>query len=130
MLAFVVQHAHELEDGEDEVKMIGVYSTRENAESAVERLRLQPGFRDTPNCFFIDDYTVDQTYWTEGYVTTDVDYPSWVNTQKVVTPSKEKCEHFVATILNDKYGSSGWISGPDSEFSKTKKACNRGSLKS
>ena len=67
---FVVQHAHELEDGEDEVKMIGVYSTRENAESAVERLRLQPGFRDTPEGFCIDDYPVDKDHWAEGYVTT------------------------------------------------------------
>jgi hypothetical protein len=72
MLVFVVQHARELEDGEEEIKMIGVYSTRDKAEEAVERLRLQPGFRETPKCFHIDDYTVDMDHWTEGYVTTKV----------------------------------------------------------
>jgi hypothetical protein len=66
---FILQHARELEDEEDEVKMIGVYSTRKKAELAVRRLRLQPGFRDTPNDFTIDEYTIDKDHWLEGYVT-------------------------------------------------------------
>ena len=69
MVVFVVQHVHEYEDGEENVKMIGVYSTQEQAEGAVERLRKQPGFRDLPTGFSIDPYTVDEDNWTGGYVT-------------------------------------------------------------
>jgi hypothetical protein len=66
---FLVQHVHVLEDREEDVKTIGIYSTREAAERAVERLKLQPGFRDTPEGFTIDMYRLDQDHWEEGYVT-------------------------------------------------------------
>jgi hypothetical protein len=66
---FVVQHLHIQDDGEEEVKFIGVYSSREAAEKAVDRLKLQPGFRDRPDGFSIDTYTLDQDNWTQGYVT-------------------------------------------------------------
>jgi hypothetical protein len=35
---FVLQHVHAREDGDKDVKFIGVYSSREKAESAVTRL--------------------------------------------------------------------------------------------
>ena len=41
---YVLQHVHSLEDGEEDVKFIGVYSSRENAEAAITRLRRAPGF--------------------------------------------------------------------------------------
>jgi len=66
---FVVQHVHEFEDGEEDVKMIGVYSTRQRAQEAVERTRALPGFRDAPDGFHIDRYLLDQDHWTEGYIT-------------------------------------------------------------
>jgi len=69
MDVFVVQHLHEMDDGEENVKMIGVYSTREIAEQAVERLKLQPGFSDIPEGFYIDPYPLDTDHWTDGYVT-------------------------------------------------------------
>jgi hypothetical protein len=68
-VVYVVQHLHVQDDGEEDVKLIGVYSNREAAEQAVDRLRLQPGFCDTPDRFSIDPYTLDQDHWTEGYVT-------------------------------------------------------------
>jgi hypothetical protein len=69
MVVFIVQHVHKFDEGEENVKMIGVYSTQEQAERAVERLREQPGFRDVPTGFSIDPYIVDEDNWTEGYVT-------------------------------------------------------------
>ena len=35
---FVLQHLHSREDGVEDVKFIGVYSTRENAQAAAARL--------------------------------------------------------------------------------------------
>jgi hypothetical protein len=73
MMVYVVQHSHEIEDGEEDIKFIGVYSGREKAQEAVARLQLQPGFKETPECFHIDSYTVDADNWKEGFLTTKPD---------------------------------------------------------
>ena len=65
---FVLQHVHSREDGVEDVKFIGVYSSREKADAAVTRLSCQPGFSDAPDGFHIDEYRADQDYWVEGYV--------------------------------------------------------------
>lgn len=64
---FVLQHEYESEAGIDEIKFIGVYATRANAEAAVKRLVIQPGFRDYPDGFCIDEYEIGQDHWTEGF---------------------------------------------------------------
>ena len=65
---FVVQHVHEREDDVEDVKLIGVYSSREKADAAVARLSRQPGFSDAADGFHVDEYRVDQDHWAEGYV--------------------------------------------------------------
>ena len=62
--AFVLQHVR---PKEDDVKLIGVYSSRENAQAAVSRLGRAPGFSDDPDGFHIDEYQMDQDHWTEGF---------------------------------------------------------------
>lgn len=65
---FVLQHVHAREDGIEDVKFIGVYSSREKAQAAMARLRRLPGFADSPEGFHLDEYRVDQDHWAEGYV--------------------------------------------------------------
>jgi hypothetical protein len=65
---FVLQHVHTRDDGVEDVKFIGVYSCRENAEAAVARLARLPGFVDVPDGFHIDEYRIDQDHWADGYV--------------------------------------------------------------
>lgn len=69
---FVLQHVHLTEDDVEDVKFIGVYSSRENAQAAVERLGHVPGFLDVPDGFHIDEYQVDQDHWGEGYAVAEV----------------------------------------------------------
>jgi hypothetical protein len=69
MDVFLLQHVHELDHGEDDVKMIGVYSTEASATEAVNRMRNLPGFHEAPDGFSIDRYVVDEDHWTEGYIT-------------------------------------------------------------
>ena len=71
---FVVQHLHVYADGEEEVKMIGVYESREAAVRAVQRLATQPGFRDWPDIrddcksgFYVNEYEIGKDHWCEGY---------------------------------------------------------------
>jgi hypothetical protein len=65
---FILQHSYE-KGLCDETKMIGAYSSRNEAENAIARLSLQPGFNEKPECFCIDEYELDMDHWTEGYVT-------------------------------------------------------------
>ncbi len=66
---FVLQHGHPTRDDVEDVKLIGVYSSREKAQAAIARLVLAPGFSDAPDGFHIDEYRVDQDQWVEGYET-------------------------------------------------------------
>ncbi len=69
MIVFAVLHTHEKGDGEEDVKMIGVYASEMKAKNAVKRLKTKPGFCDSPSGFSITKYTVDKDHWTDGYVT-------------------------------------------------------------
>ena len=70
---YVLQHVvREFEDDED-VKMIGVYSSESDARQAIARLADQPGFRDHPGGFQIDPYELNKDHWTEGFVTVVTD---------------------------------------------------------
>ncbi len=66
---FVVQHVHEMPDGSEDVKMIGIYPTRAAGLAAVRRLRKQPGFKKSPKGFSVDGYLLGMDHWTEGFVT-------------------------------------------------------------
>jgi hypothetical protein len=68
---FVVHHVHELGDCED-TKLIGVYSSQVGANLAVGRAMVQPGFRENPNGFSVEEYEVDKDHWVEGFVTVAV----------------------------------------------------------
>ncbi len=63
---FVVQHAR-LSSGNEDVKFLGVYSSRESADGAVRRFEKLPGFADSPDGFSIDEYFVDRDYWEQGF---------------------------------------------------------------
>jgi hypothetical protein len=78
---FVLQHLHRVNGDEDDVKMLGVYSSREEALAAIERFRRLSGFRDTPQLavhtdapadpegFYLDEHELDRDSWSEGYET-------------------------------------------------------------
>ncbi len=69
MTVYMLQHVHCLEDGEEDVKLIGVYSSLENAQAAVRRLSLAPGFSEALTGFHIDEYQIDKDQWVEGFST-------------------------------------------------------------
>jgi hypothetical protein len=80
---YLLQHLHLLPQGEEDVKIIGIYASRDAALAAIERLKDQPGFADfsalisladlssdgAHEGFYIDEYNLDEDHWTEGYVT-------------------------------------------------------------
>lgn len=67
MHVFLLAHVYEC-NGEEDFKLIGIYSSEIEARAAIERIKVQPGFRDYPEGFHIDRYQVDEDNWTEGFV--------------------------------------------------------------
>jgi len=66
---WIAWHEHE-RDGCSEYKLIGVFSTRERAEAAIEARRGKPGFVDHPDGFEIASYVVDREgAWPDGFIT-------------------------------------------------------------
>jgi hypothetical protein len=60
---------HELEDGESDEKLLGVYSTEEKATRRIASARELPGFREAPAGFEVARYVIDRDQWAEGFVT-------------------------------------------------------------
>ena len=66
---FILQHERpENDEYWEDVKFIGAFSSKATAEEAIEQLRKQPGFKDYPDDFSIDEYTIDEFEWKEGFV--------------------------------------------------------------
>lgn len=47
------------DDDHDEVQLLGVYTSRENARAAADRARELAEFADEPDCFFSEVHTLD-----------------------------------------------------------------------
>lgn len=64
---------HTRVDGDDEDdKLLGVFSSQENAEEAKQNALTKAGFKDYPDGFCIDEYTINQQKWLDGFVTIDL----------------------------------------------------------
>lgn len=65
---FLLWHTRILDDeGTEENKLLGVFSTEELAGAYREDAQQLPGFRDFPDGFEISRYTVDRRNWTAGF---------------------------------------------------------------
>ncbi|WP_093196242.1 hypothetical protein [Variovorax sp. YR750] len=66
---FLVHHVHQLPDSEEDVKLLGVFSSEARAVLAIDRARNLPGFSEAPDGFSVDKYQIDKSTWTEGFLT-------------------------------------------------------------
>ena len=66
---YILHHIHEFENNQENIKLIGVFSSKEKALKVLANHKILPGFKDAPNGFSIDEYTIDRIGWTEGFVT-------------------------------------------------------------
>lgn len=66
---YLLQHvAREGSDDED-VKVLGIYSNERKAKRAIVRFVKLPGFKRYPKGFYVDRYQLDESNWTEGFLT-------------------------------------------------------------
>lgn len=67
---YIVQHAYSgPNDTPEQIRLIGVYSTEDNARRAITRISSAPGFKDNLDGFHVERYRVGKDHWAEGYVT-------------------------------------------------------------
>ena len=90
---FILHHSYELEAC-DETKLIGAYSTKEQAELAITRLKDKNGFKYRPDAFEITEYELDQDNWKEGFSTmTTIQVKSkddtWITVQAECLPNNQ-----------------------------------------
>ena len=106
---FTLAHVYEYGENDDvevRVKELGIYSTYQKAEEAIERYAILPGFNRHPrSCFIIDEYEIDTDQaWTEGFIST-VDIANnfkslteclneWLDIQKTVEESWEDRKYY------------------------------------
>ena len=56
----------------EEIKLLGIFESREMAEAQIEFYRVLPGFCDFAlECFEIDEAILNKRYWDEGFVCTE-----------------------------------------------------------
>lgn len=68
---YLLQHVYQYGTNHeyDEVKVLGIYSSREGAERAISSYKRLPGFRNfSDECFVIDMYELNKGEWREGFI--------------------------------------------------------------
>ena len=63
---YLLYHSYE-EDGEEDSKLLGVFSSKEKAQEVIKTHKLLPGFKDHLEGFLIDEYLIDKSEWNEGF---------------------------------------------------------------
>ncbi|MCR6660710.1 MAG: hypothetical protein NVV72_15690 [Asticcacaulis sp.] len=66
---YLLHHTRRVSEDHEDIKLLGVFSSRELAERAKERALNLPGFKDSPDGFSVDKYIIDRMGWTAGYRT-------------------------------------------------------------
>lgn len=66
-IVYLLHHYYETEFGCDEVKILGIFSSQQEAETAIKTYLDLPGFRDRKDDFYIDAYELNKKRWIEGF---------------------------------------------------------------
>lgn len=53
MYKYRLTHSYVVQDNQYETKSIGFFNTRMDCQTAIDKLILQPGFSDYPDCFIV-----------------------------------------------------------------------------
>lgn len=70
---FILWHSYELNEGEEEIKLLGVFSSEGIAIKKISEYKKLPGFCDHLDGFEVVSYKIDVDQWKEGFVTQSED---------------------------------------------------------
>ncbi len=66
---YILWHTHEFNSGEEDSKLLGVYSSESIAKSKISEYKVLPGFMENPEGFEVAEYKIDVDHWQEGFIT-------------------------------------------------------------
>ena len=66
---YLLFHTVRADTDDESSKLIGVFSSRKRAESALQTASKLPGFCEYLSGFCIDKYCINQLEWSEGFFT-------------------------------------------------------------
>src|SRR4051812_13859207 len=66
---FLLWHTRVMPDGEEDAKLLGVFSSEAQANGWADDAKSVSGFEDSQAGFHVDVYSVNERQWTGGYVT-------------------------------------------------------------
>lgn len=64
---YLLQHVHELPNGVEDVKVIGVFKTESDAEKMIDFLSDKVGFSSASQGFSVDKYELNKGFWLDGF---------------------------------------------------------------
>ena len=103
-VVYMLLHVYDLAKYNIEAKGIGVYSSRQKAQTEAARYMKLGGFRDYPySCFYVIEYEIDACYWQEGFIARmtpqniSCDIPLWASEEEV--HKGERPRQFLKRIL-------------------------------
>lgn len=67
---YLLQHSYLYgeNDENEEIKILGIYDSKEKAQQAIIKYSTLPGFVDfSDECFSIDEYQLNVGEWSEGF---------------------------------------------------------------
>lgn len=92
-IVYLVEHSYEI--GEfDEIKHIGIYSTKEKAEEVVEKYKLLPGFKNYTDGFYISECELDKNHWEEGFI-------KWTEADDTDEPKETAIKSYLKECMED-----------------------------
>ena len=69
-IVYILHHVRVIDKENDisDIKLLGIYSSEENANRAIERYKKLEGFASYPECFSVDAYELNvDTNFTDGF---------------------------------------------------------------
>ena len=68
---YLLHFVHEFEDGHENVILLGIFSSEDEAKTSLAQLRQKPALSRCSDKFVISKTTLDKLSWEEGYTTVE-----------------------------------------------------------
>lgn len=63
-----LHHVLDLPDGREDIKQIGLFASEGEARAAMEKVKVEPGFREYPNDFVLEEVALGHIAFDQGFV--------------------------------------------------------------
>jgi len=67
---YLLHHTHVISEDNEDVKLIGAFSSEKKALEVMHEYKKLPGFKEIQEGFSIDRYKLDEAWWSDGFYTT------------------------------------------------------------